>query len=232
MQHEELTSKQKFLKNFSSFLSTRWKLLVITLTAILFLTVGAAVYSEIWSSINEKSTILIEKLEDEYALLSEETDLQLKKTKLDEMVKSLEGLTAKYGNFYAGQRALFMKGELLYHDAQYDKAIEIFTAFSSKYKKSYLAPIALNNTAVCQEEAGNLDSALENYKKIIDDYSNDYPDVPHVLFSIGRVYELKNDFTSAAEYYNMLTGKYTNSDWTNLARNRIIYLKISGKITT
>ena len=237
MQQKELTVKQIFLNSLSSFLSSRGKILVTLLIILFLIIIGIAVYTEINSSIVEKSTILIEEMEEKYtsefSKFTENDDDQKKiekKEMMENIISSLDDIIKKYSNYYAGQRALYLKGEIYFSDNQYEKALENYSIIINKYKKSYLAPISLNNIAVCHEELGDKDLAIENYKKLVELYSNDFPDISHVLFSIGRLYELKEDFKNALEYYSMLGDKYADSDWTVFSKNRIIYLKGEGKI--
>jgi len=234
MQQNALTTKQKFLNNFSSFLSIRGKLLLLFLILLILTIIGIAIYSEVKSSIIEKSVVLIEEVEDKYnsefSNFAENSDDPKKMEIMETILSSLDDIIAKYSNYYAGQRALYMKGEIYFSEKQYDKALENYTAFANKYKKSYLAPISLYNTAICYEELGDTDSAISYYKKVIDLYSNNYPNIPHVLFSLGRLYETKEDFNTAIEYYNMVGDKYADSDWTIFSKNRIIFLKGAGKI--
>ncbi|MCL2704915.1 MAG: tetratricopeptide repeat protein [Spirochaetaceae bacterium] len=234
MQQNELTARQKFLKSFSSFLSSRGKLLLLLLIVLILAIIGIAINSEIKSSIIEKSTVLIEELEDKYnsefSNFEENSDDPKKAELMETILSSLDDIIAKYSSYYAGQRALYMKGEIYFTEKQYDKALESYTALANKYKKSYLAPISLNNVAVCYEELGDNDSAINYYKKIIDNYSTNYPNIPHALFSLGRLYETKEEFNTAIEYYNMVADKYADSDWTIFSKNRIIFLKGAGKV--
>ena len=60
-----------------------------------------------------------------------------------------------------------------------------------------------------------------------------YPDstlVPELLFNIGRLEEQKGDFAAAQAAYNQLEEQHPLSNWTKLGRNRIIALKVDGKI--
>ncbi|MDX9801033.1 MAG: tetratricopeptide repeat protein [Spirochaetia bacterium] len=232
MQHQEKTTfKQKLLKFFSDFLSGNWKMIIIFISAIFLFAIGATVYNEVRSSISDKATMLVEEIEENYfAASGNDTSDADESEKINKVIESLDEVIDKYGSFYAAQKAMFMKGDILFQDKQYDKALDIFLAFSVKYKKSYLAPIALNNAAVCYEDTDQNDKAVELYKKIETDYVNDYPDIAHVVFSLGRLHEKTGDYSASSDYYNLITSKYTNSDWTNFARDRIIYLKSEGKI--
>ena len=252
MQENAVTTKQKFLNSFSSFLTTRGKLLLLFFIVLILAIIGIAIYSEIKASIIDKSTILFEEVEERYSTEfskfnkthsnndvyianeahshDDDSDDQEKMEVMESILSSLDDIIAKYSKYYAGQRALYMKGEIYFSDKQYDKAAESYSAFADKYKKSYLAPISLHNAAVSYEELGDNDSAISNYKKILDFHTDNYPNIPHVLFSLGRLYEAKEDFKTALEYYNMVSDKHADSDWTNFSKNRIIYLKGTGKI--
>ncbi|GAB4370724.1 MAG: hypothetical protein Kow009_07150 [Spirochaetales bacterium] len=82
--------------------------------------------------------------------------------------------------------------------------------------------------AVCKEESGDLDGALRALQEADTKYGKTFPETPHILFSMGRIYEAKGDRTEAQNAYNRLIDEYPQSSWTKLARNRLIYFKISG----
>ena len=89
--------------------------------------------------------------------------------------------------------------------------------------------MSLFNAAVAFEELDEPDKALANYKMITDIYSDNYL-LPHAFFSLGRLYEQKKEYDLALSIYNRLEDDYSASNWTKIARNRIIALNVSGKI--
>jgi len=238
MQQNAPTVKEKFLSGFSSFLSMRRKLLVLFAIVLLLSIIGVAIYSEVRASITDRSTALIEDLEDRYFeeldRLAEDIDNQRRIEILEPILSSLDNIIRRYRGHYAAQRALYLKGEIYFEAQQFERAAENYSALANRYRRSYLAPIALNNAAVSYEELGDNDSAIRYYRRIIDRYYNDYPHISHVLFSLGRLHEATGDFSGAVEYYNMLNDRYANRDWTSdwavFSRNRIIYLRGAGKI--
>ncbi len=82
--------------------------------------------------------------------------------------------------------------------------------------------------AVCKEEVGDLDGALQALKEVDTRYGKTFPETPHILFSMGRLYEAKGSYSEAANAYNRLVDEYPQSSWTKLARNRLIYFKVSN----
>ena len=52
----------------------------------------------------------------------------------------------------------------------------------------------------------------------------------HAMFSYARVMETKGDYTEASAVYTELNDKYSDSEWANLAKSRLIALKNNGKI--
>lgn len=244
MQHQEFTTKEKILKNFSAFLSSRGKIITVFLVLLFATFIVAAFFAEFNTKKVEEATIAFEAVEEKYAdfeasenssndiAIDNESEVNIAEdadAKLEEIIKELDAIYSKYPRLYPGKKALFMKGNIFFEEEKYNEAYKIYKTVSEKYPKSYLVPICLNNAAICLEETEKNDEAFEIYKEITEKYVSEYPNIPHVYFSMGRLSEKKRDFTSAAEYYTILTEKYETSNWTNLANDRIIYLKSSGK---
>ncbi len=231
MQHEELTGKQKFLKNLNLFLSRNGKLLLGILFAAVIVIIFVAIFNSYKTGKNEQSAIVIEKIQNEYNELQNIKDDETAYNEgIDKILSSLDSAISDYSAYYAAQRALFMKGDILFSKNEYDKAIESYSLYAEKFPGTYLAPISLYNAGICYEEKGEAEKAAEIYKSLVDKYEKTYPDIPHVIFSVARVYESLENYEKAGEYYNKVLDNYQNSGWTNFARDRIIYLKASGLI--
>jgi tetratricopeptide (TPR) repeat protein len=93
---------------------------------------------------------------------------------------------------------------------------------------AYTTPICYYNAAVCAEEMGDMDSAIENYKKAVADES--FALAPRGYFNIGRIEQQRGNFAAAAENYTKLTDKFSGNDWANLAETCLISLKAEGKL--
>ena len=143
----------------------------------------------------------------------------------DTALKALSGYTEKSG--IVGVRANMLAAELYFQKKDYSAASSAWLSAAAKGKKSYTAPLAYFNAAVCFEELGDLDKAIENYKAASE--AEDFFEVAHAKFSLARVQEAKQDYSAAAASYQSLVDDYPSDSWAKLAKSRIIELKNSGK---
>ncbi len=228
---QEMTTKQKILNSFSAFLQKNRILLIVIFAVILAFVIGFAIYTEVSKNISENSALQAENLQSEYQSWKGETDTT-KKSELEKKLNALmEETLKKHPNSYGAQRALFISGEMAFEQKFFDKAAESFKKLGESFPRSYLAPVALFNAAVAYEEGGNADEAIAQYAKLVEKFEKTAPQIPHALFSLGRLYEEKNDFAKASEWYDKLIDNFSASSWTNLAKDRIIYLKVNDKIS-
>lgn len=144
----------------------------------------------------------------------------------DKAVSSLSELVGKSG--IVGVRANMLSAEIYYQKKDFENARSAWLAAAQKGKNTYIAPIALFNAASCCEELGNLDDAAAGYKSASE--VKDFYEAAHALFSLGRVQEAKEDFVAAAASYQALVDKSPEDSWAKLAKNRLVSLKISGKV--
>ncbi len=230
MHQDEITGKDKILNSLNSFLSNYSKIIIIFSVLIVIAVSSIAVSINFKSGKNEESALAIEKIQTDYSNLLSEKDGDLSDDDIKKIIDSLDSLIKEYPSFYAGQRAVFMKGNIYFARKEYEKSSESFKAYAERYSDTYLAPIALYNSGVCSEELGNYDEALKTYESVKDKYSDSYPDIPGILFSIGRLSESSENYDKALKSYSEIVDNYSNSGWTNFARDRIIYLKASELI--
>jgi len=118
-----------------------------------------------------------------------------------------------------------MRANLNYQEKEWNKSIVDFKLLASDYPNSYLAPISLTNAASAYEELKEIKNAIEIYQLVIEKYLGTSPEIPNIYFSIGRLYEQNQDTNAALVEYNNLVDTFPDSNWTNLARSRIIYLE-------
>ena len=128
----------------------------------------------------------------------------------------------------AGARANMLCADLTYQQKKYAESADYWKACASKAKKTYIAPIAYFNLGVCYEELGKLDDAAANYKIAADNVS--FVIRTHAMFSYARVIETKGDYELASKAYSELCDNFPDSEWADLAKSRLIALKIAGKI--
>ncbi len=225
MLKKELTTKQKFLKQFSEFLQTNKTVAIIFLSAVIAFIIIFAVISEINKSIEEKSTGMAELIQEDFDSWTKEGDEEMKSSLESSILEQVEAVLEKYPKTYGGQRVLFIRGNLYFNKEEWDSAHDDYLLLAERFPKSYLAVVALINGAVSMEESGRPEKALEIYHSILTTYREETPEIPRVLFAAGRIQELLGEEDSALDTYNDLLDNFSSSSWTNLVRNRIIYLE-------
>ncbi len=148
-----------------------------------------------------------------------------------ELESDIEEIIRRYPRKYAANRARFLQGEIYWELGDWVSAGERYRETADSFPRSHLASVSLYNAGVAFEEAGDLDSAVENLQEVVDRFAESpSPLVPQAVFSLGRLAEEQEDFGSAREHYQQLVESHPGSNWTSLARNRIILLSAEGRI--
>lgn len=141
-----------------------------------------------------------------------------------DILSSADELIARGKVGYPLARAYQSKGILFFLKEDYQQAAQSFDTVATTFTKSYLAPVALANAAVCYEYLGRTDEAISRLQTIVDMYGSVSSEAPHALFSIGRLYET-TDKTAAVLAFQQLTEEYPGSEWAKLANSRLIALQ-------
>jgi TolA-binding protein len=222
-------AKPRFLDRLSTVLQKGRLPLLIVLIAGLAGLIGYFVYNEVQAAAREKSAVWAEKTQDLEQQWSAEADATKKQALEKEINDLLDRILSRYPRQYAAQRALLLRAEMAYGSKDWSKAAENYQALAGRFPRSYLAPLGLLYAGVSYEELGDAKKALASYQRIAQRYRDSYL-LPHVLFSIGRLLETDGDNAGALKAYNQLEDDHPDSNWTKLARNRILQLKIEGKI--
>ncbi len=226
-------SPEPIRRRISGFLARsvsrfRVVLLVILVAAAAFL-VGYFIYFEVSHSRATTSAAMAERLQTQFDNWSAEADTAKKAALEKDLFTQAGAIISRYPRQYGGERALFIRAEASYTNKDWDAAAKDYQALAAGFPKSYLAPISLFDAGVCLEEKGQTDAALAMYLKASSDYK-DSPVAPRALFDAGRVYEAKSDWANAQKTYTSMDETYGQSMWTRLAKNRLVELKVLGKI--
>ena len=127
-----------------------------------------------------------------------------------------------------GIRSNMAAAEIYFSQEKWSEARECWLKAAAAKDAGYTAAISYYNAAVCSEELADVDAAIDYYRAAI--ATEDCGFEPHVLFSLGRLYEGKADYAAAAENYTSLRDNYPSDSWTSLAESRLIALRIEGKV--
>lgn len=156
------------------------------------------------------------------SVTAEESELETRKTVA---LENLAPFTNKGG--IVGVRANMLSAEIAYQNEDYESALNFWKATEAKGKKSYTAPVAKYNAAVCYEELGNLEEAANLYKAAADEES--FLLRTHAKFSYGRVLETQGKYAEAVAAYKDLNDTNPDDNWAMIAKSRILTLQNEGK---
>jgi TolA-binding protein len=229
----QTTPPEPLRRRINSFLAHtidrfRILLLALVIAAAAFL-VAYLIYNEIQKNRLYDSTAQVENIQSLYGQWGTESDTAKKAALEKDLTEKLDKLVASYPRQYGGQRALFIRADLNFANKAWDAALADYQAIASRFPQSYLAPIGLFNAGVCFEEKGDTDSALKMYTRIADSYKTSTVS-PRAIFNAGRLQEAKSAWDEARTSYESLESLYASSIWTKLAKDRIVGLKVLGRI--
>ena len=218
--------KKSLSENLGDFILRNLRVIFVFCGVLLLGAVCAVVVISVNDKTIEKGLGKIDLIS--YELTNKSYDLSETEiaARQDKAVSSLSELVGKSG--IVGVRANMLSAEIYYQKKDFENARSAWLAAAQKGKNTYIAPIAFFNAASCSEELGNLDDAAAGYKSASE--VEDFYEAAHALFSLGRVQEAKGDFVAAAASYQALVDKSPEDSWAKLAKNRLVSLKISGKV--
>lgn len=230
-QTDRADTKTRIADALGGFLQRNRRILVVILIVIAVGIVAFFVYTQVSEARLESSTQAVENLQDDYDqwLNAEEEDSR------DELRASIledaDEIVSAYPRYYAAARALFITASIHWEAEEYSQAVESYRRIADEHPNSHLAPVALYNASAGLEETGDSNGAMEALQQLLARYrQDDVPEIPRALFSLGRINEQESQFETAAQHYRDLVENYGNSSWTNLARDRIIWLITQGRI--
>lgn len=205
---------------------TRFRVpLLVLLAAVGVVLIAIVVVTDQRRAVLERSTELIEEIEQRWLIASEEERASLD----SEVLPRLESMAERYRGRYAGRRALQLLAARYAEREEWQEAAERFTELADR-STGYLAALALSNAAVAYEELGDRDTAERFYRDVADRYPNEATLTPRALFAVARLAEERGDPVGANEAYVDLEAKYPGSRWSLLALNRRIHLRATGAL--
>ena len=205
----------------------KYRMQIIILTAAIV--TGIVVYgisAAVVSSLTAKGISFVDSVEYDFTKNSDGLSEAEIETRRGDAMTKLTPYLAK--GSIVGVRSNMLAADIVFARKDYAAAKSYWSAAASKGAKSYTAPLAYYNMAVCDENTGNLAEAVANYGKASD--VKDFPLASHARFSEARTYEALGDYKKASEAYTKLTAAARADAWTNLAETRLIALKAEGKI--
>ena len=227
MSHQNTAQKKNASDKVAEFISNNRTILWIFLGVFLAAIIIFAIIDTNIQKRNDSFSDRIVELQDDYqAWTAAEED---KKDELESSFLEKAGayIDSEEGSILA-DKSHFLRGQLYLQKEEWNSAAEDFMSIVDSSPESYLASVSLYNGAAAYENSGDLAKALEILSRISENYRATSPMLPEVLFNIGRINEAMNNPDDAVAAYKDLTESYPSSNWTNLAKTRIISLKASG----
>lgn len=220
--YEEETANTKL----AAFIEKNKKFFIAAIVIIICAVIGYIIAASVMNKATAKNLQALDEIVFELTDKSSDLEEAEVETRRQTAIEKASAYVKKGG--ITGARANMLCADLTYQQKNYSESAEYWKETAKKAKKSYLAPIAYFNLAACNEELGQTDEAAANYKLAAD--SKDFVMREHAMFSYARVMETKGDYTEASAVYTELNDKYSDSEWANLAKSRLIALKNDGKI--
>lgn len=229
-QHAAQEPMRRRIGNFISQSVQRFRIvLLVILVAAAALFLGYVVYNEINKKVASNATTAAEQAQTAFDTWQNESDATKKAALEKDLRAQLDTLIRRYPRQYGAQRGLFLRADLNYGVQAWDAARKDFESLAARFPDSYLAPVSLFNAAVSAEEAGDAAGAAALYARISASYK-DSTVAPRALFDTGRLAEQRGAWSDAQAAYEQIDTLYSQSTWDKLAKNRIIELRVQGKI--
>ena len=217
---EEKPTLSQALSNF--FMAHR-KVLIASVAAVFVVVIAIVVVAVTRQSGLEKAYQSINDLMEEWSALSasEASDADAE----SRIITSLEDIASSNKRNFAGARANMSAAEICFAKEDWDAAKGFYDAAAAVSAKYYTTGYALYNAAVCAEELGLLDEASSLFERA--EACASFPQKARCRFNIARIQEKSAGAAAALESYRTMIDLYPSSQWTDLARSRIIALEIA-----
>ena len=130
----------------------------------------------------------------------------------------VEKIADEYSITKAGNLASFYAGVAYLKQGKFEDAIESLKDFDAD---DYLVQArAYSLIGDAYMELNNLDEAINHYKKASNHHPNDFF-TPEYLMKLGLAYEIKNNYSMAAQAYETIVEKHKKSDMVNKAKRAL-----------
>lgn len=211
----------------AEFISKYKMILWATLAVLVVLVVVFTIVDNNIQGMNNMYSEKSEELQEDYQNWFNSSEEE-KEQKESDLLNEIAEITDTEKNNILVEKALFIRGQVYLQKEEWDNAYGDFIRIAESSPDSYLASVSFYNAAGAKESSGDLQGALEILTGTADTYKANSPIIPEILFNMGRLNEALGNGKAAIESYDELTSSYSSSNWTNLAKTRIISLKASG----
>jgi len=188
----------------------------VAFLALVVILIGAFVYVD---TVNSRNRAAFDIIVEKYDLYSERGDLE----QIGPLVKDLKEFVDSTSFGFSHRMARYMLGSLYFDSGEYGEALACLTKFSRRAPSPFFASLSLVKAAVCAEELGDYDKALELYAVIEEDFSDSMV-VDQALYNKARIYSLKGDYANSGKYYNRVVTSFPQSPYASRSRKKIMLM--------
>jgi TolA-binding protein len=220
--------EKNFVDNVSDFIGKHKVVFIAAAAAVVAALLFIGIFSIVSNSVANSSARAMEQARDKITAYGAESDAAKKADLEKALIVDLDAVVKKWPGSFSAQEALYSEASLYASKKDWVNSEKVALAATAKLPKTYLAPLALELAAIAAEEQSKPDVAMDYYSKLIAQYKEDTPNIPHAYFSIARLKEAKSDWKGALASYDKLVSTYPDSDWAKLAKDRQIYLRSKG----
>lgn len=224
----EKNEKKTFSEKLSALL-LKYRIIILSLVGLLILcAVGLGVFYAVKNSIDKKNFAFLDELtfslDQSKATLTEDMLL----AKYDSIKEKITEFTSKTKTGAPAARAFMILASIEFENKNYTGSKDAWISAQEANKKAYTAPISLYNAAVCCEEIGEIDKALEYYGLAVE--ADNFSLKPHALFNMGRLYSESGKYEDAQKMFQSIIDKFPSDNWADLAKSNLISLSAEGFI--
>jgi TolA-binding protein len=139
---------------------------------------------------------------------------------LESSLQQIKDLTTQYPNSQAAAYALLFEGDILYPRGQYKEALDAYNKVLENSEPKVLQPLALGDSAVTQEAAGQCPQAIQTAQHFLELYPDHYL-APQVHASLARCLAVGGQADQARTAYQKITLQYPDTSWAAWAKARL-----------
>lgn len=134
--------------------------------------------------------------------------------------QEIKDLTSQHPGAKAASFGQLFAGDLLYPRGQYKEALESYGKVLEKGEPKALQPLALANTGVTQEAAGDCRQAVQTDQRFLDAYPEHFL-APQVHASLARCLESLGQADQAKSACQKIVLQYPDTAWAAWAQSRL-----------
>jgi tetratricopeptide (TPR) repeat protein len=210
---------EQFLMDLKDQVKKNRKLVVyaiVGLMAIAVIIIAAVITADVVSTRDERR---FEKIMDDYARYSATGDGEKIRATIADLKKFID--STYFG--FSHTMAFYALGNIYYGQKEYLEAKKYLVRFADKEPGSHLAPMALMKAAIALEEANDLKSALELYRRLENRYSDSII-ADQIYFNTAGLYGKMKDVLNSRKYYNKVISVFPESVFVVQAKKRLFML--------